>query len=105
MANNYDPNSVKSSRYSLTSIAIVIGATTALIGFIAIWLGLFQYMVVLMIASQPLIAALIWSRGRLLARLNAGYLQHAEQSNARLLGDIARMREEILDAIDETKQP
>lgn len=90
-------------RLSLLQTSILISLSVVVVGFALIWLGYSEYSLVLMVAAQPVIVAILWRKGRLISKLNEEYLKNAEIANSRIIGDISRMREEILDAIDETK--
>lgn len=96
-------NSSATPRFSLLQISILISLSVVIIGFALIWIGLSEYSLVLIVAAQPIIVAVLWRRGRLISKLNEEYLKNAEIANSRILGDISRMREEILDAIDGSK--
>ena len=81
----------------------VIGLTALLsIGLIlVVALGYEEIAFALLLATQPLVILALWMQNRSLASLNDAFKKRVEMSTSTILNDIARSREEILQAIED----
>ena len=88
------PGTNRRQRMALLSLAG--SAVLAVLGLVLVLLGHGDLAIVVVLAMQSVIIAVLWIHITALTRLNDSYVQRTEESSARIIADISRAREDIL---------